>query len=313
MQEPSFRATIRPSRSTRERRATAGSVPRCVNSHRDCSSPISTSTRFPGSLDRLPLWSARRPAPVRFRLRDFFDGTDGPLGAAVPRPRAGTARPPADGACPSPRAATHVRLAVQPTRRLLLLDPRRSGARRDRARGDQHAVGRAPLVRVRRAAQHDHHDNRQGVARLAVPAHGCRLPDHVDGPRRRAELAHRGRARSHAGLRRRARVAPKDRSIAGARSPCWRATRCCRYEYRQGSMRKPRASSRAGFPCTDIPPDGGKGPADEFDCAGTRASRSSRRDATPLPAHRRHRSPRRPFGTRASATTPPRRLRLLLT
>ena len=38
---------------------------------------------LPGSLDRLPLWSARRPAPVRFRRRDFLDGTDRPLGAAV--------------------------------------------------------------------------------------------------------------------------------------------------------------------------------------------------------------------------------------
>ena len=38
---------------------------------------------LPGSLDRLPLWSARRPAPVRFRPRDFLDGTDRPLGAAV--------------------------------------------------------------------------------------------------------------------------------------------------------------------------------------------------------------------------------------
>ena len=38
---------------------------------------------LPGSLDRLPLWSARRPAPVRFRPRDFLDGTDRPLGPAV--------------------------------------------------------------------------------------------------------------------------------------------------------------------------------------------------------------------------------------
>ena len=38
---------------------------------------------LPGSLDRLPLWSARRPAPVHFRARDFFDGTDRPLGDAV--------------------------------------------------------------------------------------------------------------------------------------------------------------------------------------------------------------------------------------
>jgi DUF1365 family protein len=38
---------------------------------------------LPDSLDRRPLWSARRPAPVRFRSRDFFDGTGRPLGDAV--------------------------------------------------------------------------------------------------------------------------------------------------------------------------------------------------------------------------------------
>lgn len=30
-----------------------------------------------------PLWSSRRPAPVRFRRRDYLDGTDAPLGDAV--------------------------------------------------------------------------------------------------------------------------------------------------------------------------------------------------------------------------------------
>jgi hypothetical protein len=38
---------------------------------------------LPGSLDPLPGWSARRPAPVHFRRRDFFDGRPGPLGDAV--------------------------------------------------------------------------------------------------------------------------------------------------------------------------------------------------------------------------------------
>jgi DUF1365 family protein len=38
---------------------------------------------IPGSLDPLPLWSARRPAPVRFRRRDYFDGSDRPLDHAV--------------------------------------------------------------------------------------------------------------------------------------------------------------------------------------------------------------------------------------
>lgn len=38
---------------------------------------------LPASLDSLPLWSARRVAPVRFRRRDFFDGGTQPLGDAV--------------------------------------------------------------------------------------------------------------------------------------------------------------------------------------------------------------------------------------
>ena len=38
---------------------------------------------LPAALDRVPFWSARRPAPVRFRRRDFFDGTDLPLGDGV--------------------------------------------------------------------------------------------------------------------------------------------------------------------------------------------------------------------------------------
>ena len=38
---------------------------------------------LPNSLDRLPLWSARRPAPIHYRRRDFFDGASKPLGDAV--------------------------------------------------------------------------------------------------------------------------------------------------------------------------------------------------------------------------------------
>lgn len=38
---------------------------------------------LPDALDPLPLWSARRPAPVQFRRRDFFDGTDLPLGTGI--------------------------------------------------------------------------------------------------------------------------------------------------------------------------------------------------------------------------------------
>jgi DUF1365 family protein len=38
---------------------------------------------LPGSLDRLPGWSARHKALVHFRRRDFFDGRAGSLGEAV--------------------------------------------------------------------------------------------------------------------------------------------------------------------------------------------------------------------------------------
>jgi uncharacterized protein len=38
---------------------------------------------LPGALDGLPLWSARRPAPVWLRRADYGDGGPGPLGAFV--------------------------------------------------------------------------------------------------------------------------------------------------------------------------------------------------------------------------------------
>jgi DUF1365 family protein len=38
---------------------------------------------LPGALDAHPLWSARRPAPVRFRRQDFHGPTDVPLDRAV--------------------------------------------------------------------------------------------------------------------------------------------------------------------------------------------------------------------------------------
>jgi DUF1365 family protein len=38
---------------------------------------------LPESLDRFPGWSARRPAPIHFRNRDFLDGGDTPIGDGV--------------------------------------------------------------------------------------------------------------------------------------------------------------------------------------------------------------------------------------
>jgi DUF1365 family protein len=41
--------------------------------------PLLDLERLPARLDRHPLWSARRPAPVRFRRSDFLGGSDAPL------------------------------------------------------------------------------------------------------------------------------------------------------------------------------------------------------------------------------------------
>ena len=38
---------------------------------------------LPASLDALPLWSARRVAPIHFQRRDFLDGTERPLSDSV--------------------------------------------------------------------------------------------------------------------------------------------------------------------------------------------------------------------------------------
>ena len=54
-----------------------------MSSHRSCSSPISTSTRSRARSTACRSGRRAAPAPVRFRPRDFFDGSGRPLGAAV--------------------------------------------------------------------------------------------------------------------------------------------------------------------------------------------------------------------------------------
>ncbi len=115
---------------------------------------------------------ATRRAPIHFRNRDFLDGGDASARRRRPRPRRGVPRSPPDRLRHPARAPPHVRVAVQPDRRLLLLVGHRRRARRGRPRGHEHAVGRPALVRGRRARRQAVDDGRQGDARLAVPPDG---------------------------------------------------------------------------------------------------------------------------------------------
>ena len=267
---------------------------------------------LPGSLDRLPLWSARRPAPVRFRRRDFLDGTDRPLGDAV-------------------RDLVEARLGRRPTGPVHLLAQLRTfgwlfnplavyycwtpdGRALDAIVlevtntpwGERHWY----VLDAQR--QHDHHDNRQGDARLAVPPHGRRLPDHLDGPRRRAAPAHRGRTRSHAVFD--AELALRRTTIDRRRA----VTVLVRYPmlplrvsagiYAQAARLFAARSSRVPASLTTAGKDQ---PMKSTTSAPGRLAR-------PLPCNSSNGSPAAPLassipsGTRASATTPPRRLRLLI-
>jgi uncharacterized protein len=68
-----YRGTVRHRRFGRARRTFE---PRLFMAYLDVDA-------LPGSLDAVPMWSARHVAPLRFRRRDFFDGGDQPLGPAV--------------------------------------------------------------------------------------------------------------------------------------------------------------------------------------------------------------------------------------
>ena len=83
--------------------------------------------RLPESLDRLPLWSARRAAPLRFRRRDYLDGTDRPLGDAVARPGRSPHRTSAGRPGPAAHPAAHHWVGLQPALDLLLLRAQRRG------------------------------------------------------------------------------------------------------------------------------------------------------------------------------------------
>ena len=182
---------------------------------------------LPGALDRVPLWSARRRAPVHFRRRDFLDGADTPLGDAVRDLVAERL-----GRRPAGRVdlLAHLRTfgwLFNPHRRLLLLDGRRAWARRGGARGDEHALARAPLVRARRPRRTTAATTPKAMHVSPFLRDGPRLPDPLDRARRPRRPHDRGhRRRDH-------RCSPR-RSPPGG-SPldppprprrCWCATRC---------------------------------------------------------------------------------------
>ena len=247
---------------------------------------------LPGSLDRLPLWSARRPAPVRFRPRDFLDGTDRPLGAAVRdlvQARLGRRptgpvhllaqlrtfgwlfNPLAVYYCwtPDGRALDAIVLEVTNTpwgeRHWYVLDAQANMTTTTTAKA-MHVSPFLPMdvdYRITWTVPDAELHLRIEVERDHTPVFDAELA-------LRRTTINRGRA----------------------------VTVLARYpmlplRVSAGIYAKAARLFARGFPCTGIPPDGGKGPADEFDNERTRASRSSRCHATPQTAHRRHGSPRR--------------------
>ena len=203
--------------TARHRRLHAAS---CASSRRGCSSPISTSTRCPV---RSTGCRAGRPAAARSCTSGgATSSTDDrrPLGDAVrDLVEARLGRRP-DGPV---HLLAHLRTfgwLFNPAGRLLLLERRRPRARRARARGHQHAVGRTPLVRHRRP-------RRDTGARIVAKAmhvspflpDGRRLPT-CRGPRPGDDVAprHRRRARGRDDVRGRPRVAADACSTGATRS-----------------------------------------------------------------------------------------------
>ena len=253
---------------------------------------------LPGSLDRLPLWSARRPAPVRFRPRDFLDGTDRPLGAAV-------------------RDLVQARLGRRPTGPVHLLAQLRTFGWLFNPLAvyycwtpDGRALD-AIVLEVTNTPWGQRHwyvldaQSNMTTTTTAKAMHVSpflpmdvdyritwTVPDAELNLRIEVERDHTPVFDAELALRR----TTIDRRRA--------VTVLARYpmlplRVSAGIYAKAARLFAAGFPCTGIPPDGGKGAADEFHDERTRASRSSRCDATPQTAHRRHRSPRRSLRGRA--------------
>ena len=124
---------------------------RRASSRRGCSSPTSTSTRsrVRSTVCRVGRRAARRRS--RFRRDDFFDGADRPARRRRPRPRRGAARPPPDGPVHLLAQLRTFGWLFNPLAVYYCWTADGRDARRGRARGHEHAVGRTALVRVRRA------------------------------------------------------------------------------------------------------------------------------------------------------------------
>ena len=213
---------------------------------------------LPGSLDRLPLWSARRPAPVRFRPRDFLDGTDRPLGAAV-------------------RDLVQARLGRRPTGPVHLLAQLRTFGWLFNPLAvyycwtpDGRALD-AIVLEVTNTPWGQRHwyvldaQNNMTTTTTAKAMHVSPfLPTDVDyritwtAPD--AELNLRIEVERDHGPVFDAELALRRTTINRGRAVTVlsRATRCCRSEYRQGSMREPRASSRRGSRAPASVPTAGK-------------------------------------------------------
>ena len=106
-----------------------------------------------GAHRRAPGLVGAPPRPVWFRRTDYLDGTDRPwrevladLVDAAPGPACPS------GPCGSSPSLRTLGWLFNPHQHLLPLRARRPHARRGRARGHQHALARAPLVRARRGA-----------------------------------------------------------------------------------------------------------------------------------------------------------------
>ena len=139
---------------------------------------------LPELFDRHPLYSARRPAPVRFRRSDYLGDPDVPLAESARRLVGGAHRPPAGGAGAPAHPPALPRAQLQPGQLLLPLRSGRGESRRSDRRGHQHSLARA--LRLCGRAEWlgaDPRAARKAPSRLPLHADGAglRLADHRAG------------------------------------------------------------------------------------------------------------------------------------
>ena len=303
--EPTFRATIRPSRSTRGRCGTAGSR-HVARVRTELFLAYLDVDALPGSLDRAAAVVGAPPGAGALPARDFLDGTDRPLGDAV--------RDLVEAGSGAGRRAVHLLAHLRTFGWLFnplsvyycwTPDGGRSTRSCSRSRTRRGASGTGTCSTRQRNVTTTTTAKAMHVSPFLPMDVDYRVTWTVPG----AELqpAHRGRTRPHAGLRRRARIAPDDpqpparRHHAGA-LPAAAAARLGR------DLCASRAPLRARVPVYRHPSRraGKEQPMTPHE--RTRASRSSRCRATPQRLTGGTVRLVDPSRTRASATTPPRRL-----